>query len=820
MPLLNGEKFVKRQPPKNFSPTEELFFSPVTLEVFREYDEYFERTILVNSVTWQCSLCGRGPMTFAAAASCERADCRELDSFGSSLVTGLLYIIHQSKRQRLSELVDLLCGFAANRFFVGEPILYSFFTTSKTRSDGYVKRVLLASSVNNSRDAKVDLPPNSSGGVLSQSGLVEPSAVLYQVDNIWDDVPFERRLSPPLLLPFNNIHRRSNNAVTRERVRFLIRHTCELKNGCFTPKIIFMQRYKVHPHGPFTWADLFMMPEPDWAKCVRHGPNLLHSQQYLMSNVHSVNCETNYSQLSRNFSSSSSSYRVVDTFSDGRRVTNLEQPNWSSWKQSQKLPVVSYNSAVLPTGLMDHARKQSLEDITKSHLNDGYKNSVDVSWVHHPDANQAWQSERLERAERSILEREWLAVRRREDLELSDLVPLPEFPIFPSRIPPEDLGTAFQLFEFFHVFGNQLNLQVHSYERVRGRRVHENLPLTLSWSALEAALVESNPCGPLADIIVGLLCAIRRFDAEANNRQITPSVLAATHAAAAAVAAAERGSSLALYTIGHASDYGTLYEELTTGPDASNYLRVLRDAAVATRLSELVGIPSPTVSQAAGKAAIVVASAEDPAEKGTIKEDQFQSIPSRNSNARAVTMATLAGATSLCPLDRAGLTKALWLHLVGAVARVGGWRGQIWGGARPLDDPAVMLARDHPSLLEKLNEVSVYELATHEKLLLLTCLMDQLALYPQLRDHLEEQFERQRLLRTRLRALRSDSWVDESVPESTSIGVQRVKSTSRGGRATGQSGCGAYDKPNGPKPSSQSSSLEKMDDSPRTRVIS
>ncbi|KAF5400533.1 hypothetical protein PHET_06321, partial [Paragonimus heterotremus] len=432
------------------------------------------------------------------------------------------------------------------------------------------------------------------------------------------------------------------------------------------------------------------------------------------------------------------------------------------------------------------------------------------------DANPAWHAERLERAERSILEREWLAVRRREDLELSDLVPLPEFPVFPSRIPPEDLGTAFQLYEFFHVFGNQLNLQVHSYEHIRGRRVQENPPLTLSWSALEAALVESNPCGPLADILVRLLCTIRRFDAEANTRQVAPSVLAATHAAAAAVAAAERGSSLALYTIGHASDYGTLYEELTTGPDANNYLRVLRDAAVATRINELVGIPIPTVSQAAGKAAIVVASAEDPAEKGAIKEDQFQPIPNRNSNARAVTMATLAGATSLCPLDRIGLTKALWLHLVGAVARVGGWRGQIWGGARPLDDPAVMLARDHPSLLEKLNEVSVYELATHEKLLLLTCLMDQLALYPQLRDRLEEQFERQRLLRTRLRALRTDSSVDESVSESTNIGMHRVKSTNRGGRATGQAGCGACDKPVGPKPSSQISNLDKMDDFPRT----
>ena len=38
MPLLEGRRFVKRQPPKDLSPLEELFFCPITLEVFRNYE--------------------------------------------------------------------------------------------------------------------------------------------------------------------------------------------------------------------------------------------------------------------------------------------------------------------------------------------------------------------------------------------------------------------------------------------------------------------------------------------------------------------------------------------------------------------------------------------------------------------------------------------------------------------------------------------------------------------------------------------------------------------------------------------------------------
>lgn len=55
--------------------------------------------------------------------------------------------------------------------------------------------------------------------------------------------------------------------------------------------------------------------------------------------------------------------------------------------------------------------------------------------------------------------------------------------------------------------------------------------------------------------------------------------------------------------------------------------------------------------------------------------------------------------------------------------------------------------------------VSVYELTPHEKLILLTTLMDELLLQPQIRERMEDNYERVRLLRNQLRTIQADRTV-------------------------------------------------------------
>ncbi|VDP99849.1 unnamed protein product [Trichobilharzia regenti] len=359
----------------------------------------------------------------------------------------------------------------------------------------------------------------------------------------------------------------------------------------------------------------------------------------------------------------------------------------------------------------------------------------------------------------------------------------------------DDIGSVIQLLEFFNVFGPFIGFVVphtnykslessssssshhHSttVERVTSTSTSTTLSSSscassacstssiLTLSILENSLLESDPCGLLADLFISILSAIRRFELEASSRQPTPNMSSATVAAASAVAAAEAGFAVNTQ-ISHVSgagiDYNSLHDEDTASPEDSALFRVLREAGASTRLCELVGIPTQAATIAAGRAAVAASVVFNTTTTtgNTMKEETQVNLStvSRNSVTRAATTAVIAGAASLPPLDRAGLTEALWLHITSAAAKGGGWRGQIWGGTRPLDDPSVMLARNNADLVEKLKKVTVYELTPHEKLVLLTCLMDELLLQPQVRERMEDQYERVRLLRNQLRTLQMD----------------------------------------------------------------
>lgn len=47
------------------------------------------------------------------------------------------------------------------------------------------------------------------------------------------------RIASSVLVPGSIINRRSRNVLARDHIKFFIRHTCELRNGVFTPKVSF-----------------------------------------------------------------------------------------------------------------------------------------------------------------------------------------------------------------------------------------------------------------------------------------------------------------------------------------------------------------------------------------------------------------------------------------------------------------------------------------------------------------------------------------------------------------------------------------------------
>ena len=121
MPLLKKSPFVRQRPPKDLRDEEEVFFCETTKEVFRDYEEFFQRTILCNSMVWSCGMTGKSGLTYEEAVECERKAKKRLGSLPKPLKRGLLWLTGQTHRGRITDLVDDVYVFAFNRFFKGEP---------------------------------------------------------------------------------------------------------------------------------------------------------------------------------------------------------------------------------------------------------------------------------------------------------------------------------------------------------------------------------------------------------------------------------------------------------------------------------------------------------------------------------------------------------------------------------------------------------------------------------------------------------------------------------------------------------------------------
>jgi bromodomain adjacent to zinc finger domain protein 1A len=119
---MNKQKFAKKPVPRDINPNEEIFYSKLTQEIFRDYDEYFERTILCNSLVWTCNLTGKTGLTYAEAVESEEKATKSLATFPKVLERTLTYLITLTKRGNIKDLVDDMFTFAKDRFLIGEPV--------------------------------------------------------------------------------------------------------------------------------------------------------------------------------------------------------------------------------------------------------------------------------------------------------------------------------------------------------------------------------------------------------------------------------------------------------------------------------------------------------------------------------------------------------------------------------------------------------------------------------------------------------------------------------------------------------------------------
>ncbi|KAL3311447.1 hypothetical protein Ciccas_009971 [Cichlidogyrus casuarinus] len=442
--------------------------------------------------TWTCLICGKTDLNYKEATDCETVDQRQLQPFSTGLMKALLYIVNRIKSPSFQDLTNVIHTYAYNRLFPSELVHYTLPNTSETRI-GIVEKVEYDKK-------KFPEPP-----------LIHPEAE----DLAYCVVDYEQRRKAPkqiMVLPASFCRRRNFSLLNKEKIRFFIRRTCEIRDDFYKPKEMFLEKVQLPPHTKSTvsWSDFSVDPEPNWSQILCM---LYRNEKSLLVKAKQVT--------------------VVQP--DPQQINQRKQQLGPS---STKAQSTSQSQSDFKEFLN---RTPSFVEIR-----DELGNLCSEPGTKNNTSSPAFD-QRNYRQEFYDLAREWSSMIPREDLRLADLVPLPEnlTPIH-TRLSSENFGMALQIVEFYHAFGHHLNIPcprlVPDSEHIL-RRDQSNITgeieqsdlvnpvflaggtktlkveagIGLSLSVLEAALIDNDPAGPLGDIFLGLLKVIRFLEVRAYS---------------------------------------------------------------------------------------------------------------------------------------------------------------------------------------------------------------------------------------------------------------------------------------------------------------
>ncbi|KAK8400654.1 hypothetical protein O3P69_002454 [Scylla paramamosain] len=122
MPLLHKRPFVKTEPPTNLQASDKVFYCEMTGEVFTQYEEFWERLVLCNSMVWCCELTGRPNLTYLEAVESETRARRCLANIPQLVRRPMLYLASLTRRGRFIDLSEDVFTFVRDRYFVGEEV--------------------------------------------------------------------------------------------------------------------------------------------------------------------------------------------------------------------------------------------------------------------------------------------------------------------------------------------------------------------------------------------------------------------------------------------------------------------------------------------------------------------------------------------------------------------------------------------------------------------------------------------------------------------------------------------------------------------------
>ncbi|CDW53126.1 Bromodomain and PHD and DDT and WAC Acf1 DNA bd d omain containing protein [Trichuris trichiura] len=468
MPLFMNEKLVVSPPPADLKPDEYVFYCSQTGEIYRGFESYFNRILLLKSCVWQCTATGRQGLTYQEALERELASSATLKNFPETLIRPVLFIVGLTSRSTLSAVTSDVYSFVSDHYFIGEDVEY---TGARGRRYVYPPYLFI---------------------YFSKSGVVKSIEWSPEKEKYFEE------------FPFNEVIARQGQTTSEEwlgSLRYGIKPYDECKEGSVEERIL--------PGREIVYVDA---PLVMWLLFVGHLPLIILCNCLQESTVESYNIGgTEWKDLFNGplpvFPANPLKSNATDDDDSsectiiGEKTEEIEIEEEYEDNDDSEVYIIDREkerNRQLASSLIQEARELNVklgDDLEKrikrgSKVTDAECNMVRA--MIRRAKNERKESDRLRRRQDRELLLEWR--KSRDDLLCDDHKPFPIFPTvsLPDGISSERFGDCMSLLEFIHSYADMLN-------------VTDFFPDNFSLTQLYMALFDKRPTGAFANLLCMLL---------------------------------------------------------------------------------------------------------------------------------------------------------------------------------------------------------------------------------------------------------------------------------------------------------------------------
>ncbi|XP_013855509.1 bromodomain adjacent to zinc finger domain protein 1A [Austrofundulus limnaeus] len=464
MPLLHRKAFIRQRPPEDLRPEEEVFLCKITQEVFRTYDEFFERTILCNSLVWSCALTGRAGLTYLEAVDSERRAKQSLQNFPQVLMVPLFHLAALSRRCRLSELCEDVYSFAKDRFFPGEVV-----DVSGRNGARHVCEILQVHAPYSTANVA---PPTNGHSVSAHNDIIvisdsDDESDAFQCPTTHFNGRKKKPLSPSefkytvrmvkgehsktFTVKASQISRRKS-ALSREKLKLLFKQHCEVQRGVITLKPSTVKKYS--------------LSEQNFTHFFPDDPPFFHFSSTSNGGSPGQVCVSPLNALEEKLKLLQKKEEMRAAAQDRARLKDQEE--------------------------LQEAKRREREEQRQRFEEEKHRKKMEKE---QKKLEKEREREKLKEEKKKFAERLKQMNQPREDMDCEDLRELPRPVPVRTCLPSELFGEALMVLEFLQAFGEDLDLT-------------DEFPDGVTLEVLEEALVGCDPEGPLCELLFFFLTAI------------------------------------------------------------------------------------------------------------------------------------------------------------------------------------------------------------------------------------------------------------------------------------------------------------------------